>query len=50
MMAVRPCYRSDVSFADVLAQVQDEMQREENELLMAEAMEKAKDYATILNR
>jgi len=49
MMAVRPCYSSDVSFADFLAQVQDEQQREENERLIAETMEKAKDYG-ILNR
>lgn len=49
MMVLRPCYRSDVSLNDMLAEKQDEQQREENERAMAEAMERAKEYA-VLNR
>ncbi len=41
MMAVRPCYRSDVSLNDVLAAKQDEQRDDESEKALSDAYDRA---------
>ena len=54
MMALRPCYRSNIGLSDILAAKQDEQQELESKQAMQDALNRAEEFAkgldAILNR